>query len=346
MVADVNKVLLGMSGGIDSSVAAHYLKSLGYEVVGLTLLTGSITDQTAERARIAADRAGIDLIVKEMRSQFEQIVIDPFIDSFAMGLTPNPCVLCNPDFKFKVLAEEAARLGAGLIATGHYARIILSNRDKWIARGSSQDNDQSYFLYRLPKEIRDLLLFPLGCMDKPQIRDLAGKIGLDYSDVKSSQEACFIRGELRCWLKDKRPNIFSNGYAYDMSGNLIGEHGGAAGFTIGQRKGHGISTGKRAYICRIEYKENAIFLGTREDCMTDSICAGKVVFGSKSPKDFEKSQRLLARARSSMAPVPALVTLKDGILCAKMDDPTWASAPGQSLVCYDGETVACGGIIE
>ncbi len=343
---NANRVLLGMSGGVDSSVAVQVLKDRGFEVTGLMLMTGTMPPAAIERAKSAADRFNIKLIIKDLSAKFDETVINPFINAYAAGITPNPCVICNPLFKFATLSDEATKLGIAHIATGHYARIEEDGDARYITRAASLKNDQSYFLYRLNEPIRRMLVFPLGSMSKDDVIAEACRLGLGYSSVKSSQDVCFIEGDMRAWLDCKRPGLLVPGMAYDASsGKLLGQHPGSLGFTIGQRKGHGVATGERAYIVRIDHKANSIYLGDRQQCQVDRVVASDVVLGSVGRERLQAGMELLVRTRSSMAPVPARVSLDDDALTAQLGSPTWAPAAGQSLVCYQDGRIACGGII-
>lgn len=341
------RVLLGMSGGVDSSVAVQLLKEGGYSVTGLTILTGSVPGHTIDKARSVANRLDIDLIIMDSSAEFEEAVIKPVIEGYSKGLTPNPCILCNPTFKFSVLLREADRQGIEFVATGHYANVANAGSEHLIARAGSAANDQSYFLYRLPEEMKSRLVLPLGGMSKADVRCCASDMGLDYGGVRSSQEACFTESGMRAWLKERLPGMFTQGPAYEAeTGKLIGHHGGALGFTLGQRKGHGVAAGKRAYITRIETCKNAIYLGSLEGCMTDAVVARDCVITGFASKLLEKGPaRLRVKVRSSMEPVEAEVALNGDQLSAKVKVPMLIPAPGQSLVCYYGDSVICGGII-
>ncbi len=341
------EVLLGMSGGVDSSVAVQLLKEAGYRVTGLTILTGCLPGYTVDKARAVASRLDIDLIIIDSAADFEEAVLRPVLEGYKQGLTPNPCILCNPAFKFSTLKAEADKRGIEHIATGHYAKVVASGGEHLIARGASAANDQSYFLYRLPESIKSRLIFPLGSMHKADIRRLASDMGLGYGEVRSSQEACFIESGMRAWLKGRLPGMFAQGPAFDAAtGKLIGHHTGALGLTLGQRKGHGVAAGKRAYITRIDPMQNAIYLGGIESCMIDEVAADDCVLTEAAAKLLKNGPaRLKVKVRSSMEPVEAEVRLSGGTLCAKMAIPALVPAPGQSLVCYCSDSAICGGVI-
>lgn len=340
------RVLLGMSGGIDSCVAISVLQEEGLNVTGLMLQTGAVYATSIEKAKSAASRFGIELIIKDYSGDFEEAVVNPFIDAYSAGLTPNPCVLCNPCFKFKTLIEEADRLGVHWIATGHYARVAREGGASFVVRGASEENDQSYFLYRLPAETRGRMLFPLGGSTKSEVRERARALGMDFSEIRSSQEACFTAGGLRGWLMGRCPEKFRSGPAYDSrTGKVVGAHSGTTGLTLGQRRGHGVATGGRSYIVGIDAASNSIYLGDRSQCFEDEVRAGDLVLGSASASALAGGMRLSVKTRSSMKPAPAEVRLVGDTIIAKLDFSIWKSAPGQSLVCYEGEKVACGGII-
>lgn len=342
------EVLLGMSGGVDSSVAVQLLKQAGYRVTGLTILTGCVPGHTVDKAKAVASRLDIDLIIIDSAAEFEEAVIKPVIEGYNEGLTPNPCILCNPAFKFSTLKAEADRRGIGYIATGHYAKVVDIEGEHLIAMGESPANDQSYFLYRLAESIKSRLILPLGGMDKAHVRCIASDMGLGYGEVRSSQEACFTEAGMRAWLKGRIPGRFVQGPAYDAeTGKLIGHHGGALGLTLGQRKGHGVAAGRRAYITRINLNQNAIYLGGMDSCMTDEVIARDCALTGFATKLFEKGPASLrVKVRSAMEPVKAEVSFDGELLCAKMEAPALAPAPGQSLVCYHGDYSICGGIIQ
>ena len=341
------KVLLGMSGGVDSSVAVHLLKQAGYCVTGLTILTGCVPSQTVDKARAVASRLDIDLIIMDSAAEFEETVIKPVVEGYMAGLTPNPCILCNPTFKFSMLISEADKRGIEHIATGHYARVVGLGGEHLIAQGVSAANDQSYFLYRLPESIKSRLVLPLGGMPKADARRLASDMGLGYDAVRSSQEACFLKSGMRDWLKGRLPEMFARGPAYEAeSGKLVGHHEGALGLTLGQRKGHGVAAGKRAYISRIDAKENAIYLAGMESCMTNAVAAKDIMLTALAERLLKDGPALLkVKVRSSMEPVEAEVSAIGGSLAVKMKVPVLIPAPGQSLVCYYEDSAICGGII-
>lgn len=340
------KVLLGMSGGVDSSVAVHILKERGFDVTGLMLVTGSVSPDSVERARSAASRFGITLIIKDMSDEFDQLVVNPFIAAYAAGLTPNPCVMCNPRFKFRCLKETADACGIDRIATGHFAKMVHTGAGAFVAMGASPKNDQSYFLYALPAEIRRRTVFPLGDMGKDRVKELAEQLGLGFSGVRSSQEACFLKGGLKEWLSERMPGMLVPGPAYDIAtGGFVGTHSGSLGLTLGQRKGHGVARGERAYIAGIDHSLNAIYLGDKEDCLVSEVTAGKPVLGKATMRELEGGMELTVRTRSSMVPVKAEVRVEEGMLLARTHEPVWAPASGQSLVCYDEDTIACGSVI-
>lgn len=342
-----SKVLLGMSGGVDSSVAIRLLQEGGYEVTGLIILTGYVPKDSVDKAKAAAAELNIELIIMDSADRFELEVINPLVDGYKQGLTPNPCILCNPAFKFKLLESVADDKNIGHIATGHYAKLTDIDGDKCISRAANRANDQSYFLYRLPKRIRDRLIFPLGDMSKAEVRQKAAQIGLGFEKVRSSQEACFTQCGLRNWLKRIQPGLFWQGPAYDVeTGKLVGHHEGSAGLTIGQRRGHGIAAGRRAYIVKIDATENSIYLGEMAHCMTDIVRTKDLVHSCpKLPRLERGGRKMHVKVRSSMDPVEAEVRIFEDGISAELAEPILAPAPGQSLVCYDQDVIMMGGII-
>lgn len=347
MSAEPGRIILGMSGGVDSTVAAFLLKEAGYDVTGVMLLTAGVDSKAMEKTRDSAGKAGIGLVIEDVASEFEEKVVKPFIKAYEDGFTPNPCVMCNPAFKFRVLCEIAEKRDIRQVATGHFARLASRSGKKCVAKGASPQNDQSYFLYRLSEDIRERLAFPLGDLCKDEVRLKAETLGLGFSHVRSSQEVCFMRGHLRDWLEERSPGLLRPGPAYDIStGNLVGRHKGAASLTIGQRRGHGVAIGERAYIAEIDFSRNTVYMGGRKDCTVGRIYASLASYQAVTEEDLAGGGMLLdIRTRSSMEPVKARVSSFGGLLEAVPEKPIWAAAKGQSLVCYDGDAIACGGII-
>ena len=348
-------VLVAMSGGVDSSVAAALLKARGHEVVGLTMQiweesqtdprhAGCCSLGAVEDARRVARVLDIPHYVLNLRDAFRTAVIDDFVDSYAAGRTPNPCVQCNRHVKFEVLATRARAMGIGLLATGHYARIRRNaDGSRRLLRARAADKDQSYVLYMLGQEQLGRTLFPMGEMpSKAHARDLARRLGLHLADKPDSQEICFVSedGGYVEFLRKRRPKMFAPGAMVTLDGQEVGAHDGVAGFTVGQRKGLGGGRDKPLFVLGLEPARNRVTVGTSEDLMSREVALEDVHWGL--PEKGER--RVVAKIRSQMPPAPA--TLHGGDRPRLVfDDPVRAVTPGQIAVAYAGQTVAAGGTI-
>lgn len=354
------KVVLGMSGGVDSSVAAKLLKGQGYEVLGVTLKVWEEEDETAtskrwqERgcckvgiAKHVAELLGISHHVIDTRESFQQGVIDDFIDGYLQGTTPNPCVRCNERVKFGGLFQVAEQLGADFIATGHFARIQQDEAGTpFLSRGVDTRKDQSYFLYRIPAKWLPRMLFPVGAMEKPQVWAEAEAMGLPVDELKESQEICFVtQGDYRAFLKEHAPQAASPGNFVDTDGRELGLHEGVAFYTPGQRKGLGIATGNRLYVQRVVPDLNLVVVGPPEDLDTKTCQVGDLnIF---SHEKLSEGQRIDVKFRYGSAPVPATVHWhNEHSLNVTFERPVRALSPGQSAVFYQGTRVLGGGIIQ
>lgn len=329
------KVVLGLSGGVDSSACAYLLKNMGYEVHGLFLAYGRSDASPALRA---AKELGIDIEVRDITRELEEKVISPFIKSYLEGETPNPCVICNPLVKFRALADEALRLGAQNIATGHYA----------IARGgklyrSESPKDQSYMLYRLPKDIIDMCVFPLGEIeDKSATRAVAERAGLSSSSTPDSMEICFISEGSHSEFIEKRGRVGKSGNFVDIHGNVLGPHEGIHHYTVGQRRGLGIAASGRLYVKSINVQTGDVILDF-DDPKEKSIYIHDICFTDPEYSGID-SFECMVRVRHSKRFEKAVCRPYEG--CIDFELPVRAPSPGQSAVCYgaDGQ-VLCGGFI-
>ena len=368
------KVIVGMSGGVDSSVTAHLLKEQGYDVEGLSFIlwetrqsknfTSCCSLQAIEEAAKTAAHLGIPHSSVDVRDDFLEKVIEPFIDAYTKGMTPNPCILCNKYIKFSYLMREADKRGAEFIATGHYARIERESAPPTpnpmfcLKKGIDPKKDQSYFLYVLKQRELKRILFPLGDYKKEDVRKLANELKLPAAQRPESQEICFIEGRNYFGLIDKI-NPDSSGSIMDMSGKILSKHKGIYHYTIGQRKGLGISSPHPLYVVKIDAEKNIVYVDSQEHAkikefevsglnwlipihpVRDESLNGVHRF-TTSP--FEATVKI----RSMMKDAPATIHLSENADTVKVifDEPQWATAPGQSAVFYDGDVVIGGGVIE
>ena len=358
--SDPRKVVLGMSGGVDSSVAAKLLKDQGYEVIGVTLKVWEQEDEATvskrwqERgcckvgmARHVAELLGISHQVIDTRERFQQGVIDDFIGGYLQGTTPNPCVRCNERVKFGGLFHLAEELGVDYVATGHYANIRHDEQGiPLLARGQDPKKDQSYFLYRIPAKWLPKMLFPLGAMEKPQVWAEAEAMGLPVDELKESQEICFVtKGDYREFLKEHAPQAASPGNFVDAEGHELGQHEGVAFYTPGQRKGLGIATGNRLYVQRVVPDLNLVVLGPPEDLDTKTCQVADLNIFSR--ESLVEGRLIQVKFRYSSPSVPATLHWDStNSLSVTFEAPVRALSPGQSAVFYLGDRVLGGGIIQ
>jgi len=346
----MKKVMVAMSGGVDSSVAAALLKERGFEVHGVTMgLFGDGANTAARDAKLVADALSIPHYTVDAVDIFEQTVINYFVNEYKSARTPNPCVVCNRHLKFGLLMDKAMELGCDYLATGHYA--IIDNGQ--LKRGTDTRKDQSYFLYPILASSPDKIMFPLGSLVKDDVRSLAKKINLPTAEKGDSQDICFIpSGNYLDFLKSRGigiDDISTAGNIVDTTGKILGKHTGVHNFTVGQRKGLG-ALGKRMYVKSININDNTVTAAEEHQLESDEIVIKNAIIG-KNGIDINKKYAVQIRYRS--APASATIIGDDGInnidnstLRIKFDEPVRAASPGQSAVIYDGDTVAAGGIIE
>jgi tRNA-specific 2-thiouridylase len=349
------RVLVGMSGGVDSSVAAFLLKEQGYEVVGVTMKVWPqdcisraedkcCGPQAIADARGVAHALGVPHYVVDEAAQFEKLVIDYFTAEYQSGRTPNPCVMCNEKIKFGNLWEKARALGADYIATGHYA-IIEHHADRAVLRkGRDPRKDQSYFLFSLRQPQLQHALCPLGTMEKSEIRAIARKLGLKTADKVDSQEICFVPGnDYKAFLKshlDQRE--FHPGGIFDKEGRRLAEHEGIEMFTIGQRKGLPGGSAKPRYVIDIDPAANRVIVGDAEDLITEEFEIDHALWHRESRAPFEATVKI----RYAHAGAPATVFPgENGTARVRLETPQRAVTPGQAAVCYRGDEVLGGGWI-
>jgi len=356
----MKRVIVGMSGGVDSAVAAALLVEQGYAVQGVTLQTWEPEDpETTSKkwqergcckvgiARFVAERLGIPHRVIDIRDRFRSAVVQDFIQGYLEGQTPNPCVRCNERIKFGALVETAQNLGADLIATGHYARILPDAAGRLhMHKGGDPTKDQSYFLYRLKRAWLPHILFPVGGMRKEEVWPRAEAIGLPADEVKESQEICFVtKGDYRSFMAEHAPQAETPGAFVAMDGTPMGTHRGVAFYTPGQRRGLGLASEKRLYVVRVDAGTNTVVVGRDEDLLAASCLVGDVnLLGMDR---IHEPVRAAVKVRYATPAVPATVWPdRDGRLRVEFDQPQRALSPGQSAVFYQGEIVLGGGIIE
>ena len=330
------KIVLGMSGGVDSSVAAMLLKDAGHEVHGVYLDIGAASE--AEAAQNVADALSIPLIVVDIRRELEERVCAPFVRAYLRGETPNPCVLCNPNVKFRALMEFADEIGASKIATGHYARVIGEGESAQLFVGSK--NDQSYMLCRITRGQLGRLLLPLGDYDKSQVRELARTVGLTSADKPDSMEICFIPdGDYAAYI-ESRDEVPPEGDFIDADGNVLGRHGGIHRYTIGQSRGLGIALGQRMFITDIRRETNAIVLSP-SGAVTETVTAGEFQYMTE---DLPPIVNVRFRHTKTMASATAAYD-GDRVLIS-LDTPGRVAAPGQAAALYSltGQVLG-GGIV-
>lgn len=355
-----NKVLLGLSGGVDSATAALLLKEKGFEVTGYYFdVLGNNTAGRDEAAAVAK-QLGIDVIYEDVSADFKKIVIANFIDEYLHGRTPNPCVICNPNIKFKKLIAHADEIGAYYIATGHYCRIFCDEEGGkfYLRHAASDGKDQSYMLYRLGQEVLSRLIFPLGEFEtKDETRELARENSLQNADKKDSQEICFIASDDNYVDYIKREGFDSEpGDFIDKNGKLLGRHKGILNYTLGQRKGLGIALGKPAFVTHMDPERNRIMLGDNEELFSTTVISQNNFFtefsveggdAAKGDKNFEKfdGKTVLAKVRYAAAPAEAMLKIDGKRIIAEFKQPQRAATAGQSIVFYDGDCVIGGGFI-
>ncbi len=337
----MKRVLLAMSGGVDSSTSALLLKEKGYEVIGLTMKL--VEDTPVQDAMEVAQYLGIPHHILDLSSQFRKYVLQPFVEGYMQGITPNPCVLCNREIKFGLLWEKAKELGADFLATGHYARMGEEGGKLVIKKGRSR-KEQSYFLYNIRREILPHLLFPLGDLEKEEVRKIAEKAGLPVAHKEESKDLCFIKGgDYRGWLKKVCPSAFQEGEIRDLNGRTLGKHKGIGYYTIGQREGLGVALGRKAYVREIRAEERVVVVGEEEDIKAKVLWAKDLNWLVDPPED---ALEVGAKIRYLSPDHPARLFWEgEEIIRVEFQEEVKAPALGQSVVFYKGDILLGGGII-
>ncbi len=339
-------VLLGLSGGVDSAAAAFLLLEQNFKVTVLTFRTwkdGESQDDNLERAKKVAQVLEIDHIERDVVSDFYDDVVCPFVESWRLGETPNPCVLCNPAFKFRLMMEIAEEKGFDYIATGHYVRLIGEPPQQHLCRAIDRKRDQSYFLYRLPRAILNRTLFPLGQYTKEQVRTIASSFHKEVGQTPDSQDICFLEtSNLRDFLS-KQGVQDAPGYFLNTDGDIIGEHSGSWRFSEGQRRGLGIALGKRMTVLSKDSANNTVTLGDEKDAMIEGLELREVTSIDPLPDHFESHLQLRSQGMTHLAKINF-----DGVDKARVifKDPIRLTSPGQSAVFYCDDRVLGGGIVD
>jgi len=348
------RVVVAMSGGVDSSTAAALLLEQGYQVIGITMRLWTVEQpdlplhhrrccsiEDIDDARSVCQHLGIPHYVLNFEEEFRTWVVDYFVSEYARGRTPNPCLACNRYVKFQPLLRKALALGADFLATGHYARIVRNGRyELWRTRDARKD--QSYVLYMLGQEELAHLLLPLGEYTKGEVRSLARSFGLPVADKPDSEEVCFVtEGDYRSFLARWLPP--ARGEIVDGEGRLLGYHDGIANFTIGQRRGLGLALGQPLYVIGLDAARNRVIVGREEELWHTLLWAEDLHFIDGKPPQGEVLIEAQVRYRSPAA--PALLRVEGGRACVRFLHPQRAITPGQAVVFYQGERVLGGGII-
>lgn len=352
------KVVVGMSGGVDSSVAAYLLKKQGYDVIGITMQIwqedkeyeeregGCCSLSAVEDARRVCEKLDIPFYVLNFRDSFKNKVIKYFVQEYIDGKTPNPCIACNKHLKFDELLRKARGIGAEYVATGHYAKIEERDGRYLLIRSDDDKKDQTYALYNFTQDQLAHTLMPCGEYTKDKIREIAKEIGLAVHNKKDSEEICFIPdNDHGRFIKEERPNEVKPGNFVDSKGNILGRHKGIVYYTIGQRKGLGLALGKPVFVIGINPKKNEVVIGSEENIFKADLVAKDVNF---IPFDeLKEDMEVQAKVRYAAKPADAIISpLKDGKVKVSFKDKQRAITKGQSVVFYDGNVVVGGGIIE
>ena len=352
------RVLAAMSGGVDSSVAAAMMHQEGHEVTGVTLKLwqgpdgeapahGCCTVSDSEDARRVAAGLDIPYYVFDYTDDFASAVVNPFVDSYRNGRTPNPCVECNRSIKFSILLEEAARLDCDLLVTGHYARVSREDGRWRLRRGVDPSKDQSYVLHMLGQRELARTRFPVGEMTKTETRRVAADLELRNAHKRDSYEICFIQDDYRRFIAQAAPEAIRPGRIVDTSQNQLGEHRGVVNFTVGQRRGLGVAVGEPRYVVELDPHTSTVVIGSAHDLLTKAIEVEGVSWVDGAPPP-ETRPECLVQLRVHGEPVCALLTPSDshpGRWTVAFHQPQRSAAPGQAAVFYRGDQVLGGGTI-
>lgn len=354
------KILIAMSGGVDSSVTAALMKEAGNECMGVTMKLydnediyisrekSCCTVDDIEDARAVANRMDIPYYVVNFKDDFKCKVMDRFVDSYLQGITPNPCIDCNRHLKFTQLYEKAKELGCDAIATGHYATVMWDEkRGRYVLKkAANPEKDQSYVLYSLTQEQLSHTIFPLGVYPKEKVRELAEERGLINARKKDSQDICFIPdGDYKKFIENYRGNVSVPGDFVLEDGTVIGQHKGIIYYTIGQRKGLGISAKEPLFVKEIRPETNEVVLSDNDALFTDTLYASNFNWIAVEGLQQGETLKCLAKIRYKHKESPATVTAEGDLIKVVFDEPQRAITKGQAVVLYDGDIVVGGGTI-
>jgi len=343
------RVVVAMSGGVDSSVVAAMMHAQGYDVIGVTLQLydhGAAVSKAKSccagvdihDARRAAEKIGIPHYVLDYESRFKEQVMDRFADSYIAGETPIPCVSCNQTVKFTDLLKTARDLGADALATGHYVRSAARGNKRALYRPADLERDQSYFLFATTQDQLDFIRFPLGGMPKAKVRELAAEFGLSVANKPDSQDICFVpNGDYAAVIRKLRPNAAEPGDIVHMDGRTLGSHDGIIHFTIGQRRGIGVATGEPLYVVRLDADERRVIVGPREALATRTILLREMNWIGDQPLDEGGEIEVFAKVRSTRAPAPATLRILNGKAFVDLANGETGVAPGQACVFFDSD---------